>query len=527
MVTGDHGESLGEHTESGHAFFVYGVTTHVPLILSGPYSGLAGRRIPQVVRVIDILPTILELLGVGRPAPGLGISLIPLLRAGAAARPPAYSESYYPRFHFGWSDLRTLRTDRYRFIEAPRPELYELGTDPEEVVNLASASPLVVERMREMLAEAEREMGESTAPPQPAEMDDETQKKLASLGYIGSTVDTSGVRSADLPDPKDKIDIVNRMHAAREDQLRGDSDAAIEKLSRVVVDAPEVIDAYFRLGNAYASSGQLDEALAMYRKTLSLKPDHDWAVVGMADAYVDMGRIEEAILGYRTFLRRDPDNENVTYRLAETLLDAGRLDEAGATFRRVLEIWPRRASAAVGLAAVALKRSDPDAARAQIQRALAIDPSARNAHYNLALALEAQGDPSGAMAAYRREISLREQASSASQASKARFNLARLLGQAGDRQGQVRELQASLRDNPDFLLGRYFLAKALLDAADLAGAEEQARRALAMAPDHYYAPLGHYVLADIYNRQGRPAEAREEARQGRILESRDLPKPPS
>jgi arylsulfatase A-like enzyme/tetratricopeptide (TPR) repeat protein len=522
VVTGDHGESLGEHNESGHAFFVYGFSTHVPLIFSGPWAGMRGRKIPGVVRTIDLMPTVLDLLEIHQPNAGQGVSLRPLLEGRARPEPPpAYSESFYPRYHFGWSDLRTLRDDRYRFIEAPRPELYDVAADPGETSNLAGSLPQVVDRMREELADVESSMGKAPSTAAPVEMDEETQKKLAALGYVGSTVDTSGKRSADLPDPKDKIDIVNRMHQAREDQLKGDVKSSIDALRKVVADAPEVIDAWFRLGNAYLEQRDLPNALAMFRRTLELKPDHDWAVVGLADTFAEMGRLDEAVVGYRRYLERDPVNDNVAYRLAEMLLDAGRLDESSSMFRRVLEIKPDRAAAAVGLAAVALRTNDTRRARAEIGRALAIDPNARNAHYDLALALEADGDARGATVEYRKEIELHPHA------YKARFNLARLLAQEGDRTAQIGELRAALKENSDYTLARFFLSKALLDAGDFDSARTEALAALKAEPEGYYSPLGYYVLADLYARQGLRAEAEESVRRGRQIEARNLPRPPS
>ncbi|HEY3174869.1 MAG TPA: sulfatase-like hydrolase/transferase [Candidatus Polarisedimenticolia bacterium] len=522
VVVGDHGESLGEHKESGHAFFVYGTSTHVPLILSGPWPGLAGMRIPGVVSTIDIMPTVLELLGVHHAVHGQGRSLVPLVEGRSLSEPlVAYSESFYPRYHFGWSDLRTLRTDRYRFIEAPRPEIYDTSKDPLETENLAGALPELLARMRGMLARIEGEMGEASTTTAPQEMDEETLRKLAALGYIGSTVDTAGKGSGELADPKDKIEIVNRMHEAKDDQLKGDSKTAIEKLRRVVADAPEVIDAWFRLGNAYFEEREFPLALEMYRRTLALKPDHDWAMVNMANVYVEMGRIDDALVGYRRFLERDPANDLIAYRLAETLLDAGRIGEAGAMFRRVLEIAPGKAAAAVGLAAAAMRRGDPAGARAEVARALTIDPNVRNAHYNLALALEAEGNARVAVEEYRKEISLHPHS------FKAQFNLSRLLGLSGDVKGQVGELRAAMEDNPEFHVGRYYLSKALLDAGDLAGAEREAKRALEASPENYYAPLGQYVLADVYARSGRTVAAQEAVRRGRELEARNLPPPPS
>ncbi len=520
VVTGDHGESLGEHRESAHAFFVYSATTHVPLILSGGYPGLAGRRIAEVVRTIDIMPTVLDLLGLPHDGIGQGLSLVPILAGREEAGRAAYSESFYARNHFGWSDLRTLRDGPWRFIEAPQPELYDVGIDPGELENLASAQPLVLESLRERLAAIEQETGSPVEAAAPEEMDAETQKRLAALGYIGSTVDTAGRPSAELPDPKEKIGLVNRLHAAREEALAGRRAEAIAQLESVLAESPEIIDGWFRLGSLRLQEGQLTQAAKSFQTTLSLKPDHEWAVVGLADTYVEMGRLEDALVGYRQHLAREPNNDTVAYRLAETLMDAGRLTEAQRGFERVLAIKPQRAAAAVGISAVAFKRGDVVGARAAARRALAIDPNARSAWFNLALCSEQAGETAEALGSYRREIAIHPHS------QRARFNMARLLGRAGDAAGQIRELRAMVDDAPDVSFGRFYLAKALLDAGDIPAASDEARRALQIDPEGYYAPLGHYVLADALSRRGEKEAAEEEARIGHSLEARNLPPPP-
>ncbi|MGE5813555.1 MAG: sulfatase, partial [Acidobacteriota bacterium] len=138
VVVGDHGESLGDHGESGHGFFVYESVMHVPMIVRAPYTLTRGRRITDPVRTVDILPTALDLLGVRAKLPPIdGVSIVPLL-AGARREMDleAYAEALYPLHHFGWSDLRALREGRYKVIAAPRPELYDLESDPKETRNL-------------------------------------------------------------------------------------------------------------------------------------------------------------------------------------------------------------------------------------------------------------------------------------------------------------------------------------------------------------------------------------------------------
>ena len=156
-VLADHGESLGEHGEHGHGYFVYEQVTRIPFILATPYSRARGRVVDAVVRSIDVAPTVLELVGCAGALPGAGRSIVPLLTGAGFDPGDGYSESYYARFHYGWSELRAVRTKRWHFIESPRAELYDLEADPGETVNLASRELQTVERLRSSLVEFERE----------------------------------------------------------------------------------------------------------------------------------------------------------------------------------------------------------------------------------------------------------------------------------------------------------------------------------------------------------------------------------
>jgi arylsulfatase A-like enzyme len=197
IVAGDHGESLGDHGERDHGIFVYESVLRVPLMMRVP--GLAPRRTSAVVRIPDVMPTVLDLVAV--PAPRMdGVSLRPLLTGAARDLAlEAYSESLYPE-RFGWSPLRALREGRYKLIEAPRPELYDLDRDPFEQRNLYADRRSVADAMtgRLKLLAHERRAPTSAVPV-------ELQQRLASLGYVGWTPPTLAGRQMP-PDPKDCID---------------------------------------------------------------------------------------------------------------------------------------------------------------------------------------------------------------------------------------------------------------------------------------------------------------------------------
>jgi choline-sulfatase len=208
VVAGDHGESLGDHSERDHGVFVYESVLRVPLILRAP--GVAPGRIGDVVRLVDVMPTVLDLLGVQRPTTD-GVSLADAIH-GRPGRVDleAYSESLYPR-RFGWSPLRSLRAGRFKLIEAPRPELYDLERDPFEQRNIYEERRSLADTLQERLAALERGgpltgrgNGEDLIP------GEEMQERLASLGYVGSGGSPATSARRDLPDPKDCI----RLHGS-------------------------------------------------------------------------------------------------------------------------------------------------------------------------------------------------------------------------------------------------------------------------------------------------------------------------
>ena len=203
VLVGDHGESLGEHGERTHGLFVYEAVTRVPLIISAPSPRMAGRRVADVVRSVDVMPTVLDLLGIPVPSSVAGTTLAARMRgATREAEIDTYSETMYPRYHFGWSELRAVRAGGFKLIAAPRPELYDLDTDPTEEHNLYLSRPAVAAALAGRLRA--RESGDAGRAPRNQTIDPHAAARLASLGYTGGTADVHEP-TASLPDPKDQI----------------------------------------------------------------------------------------------------------------------------------------------------------------------------------------------------------------------------------------------------------------------------------------------------------------------------------
>ena len=514
IVIGDHGESLNEHGEGTHGLFIYEATTRVPFIVRTPYSGIHGRRVPGVVRSEDVMPTVLELVG-RRPVEGMdGRSLVPMLTgASSDLNLDAYSESLYARNHYGWSELRALRAGRYKYISATRPELYDLERDPEERKNIIAERGSLAERMAQELQRLGAEAAEQPSGPSP--VDPETRERLAALGYIGSFVNTARKAGEALPDPKDRIDVFNLMTSAQESNGEDDADAAIARLKIVVAQDPNILDAWVMLGNEYARKRDFAAALEQYKRALQINPAYDLATINLANAYRALGQYDAALVGYERYLAKDPRNGFVRYQMGELYVDLGRLEQAESAFRQALIDDTRVAAARNALGVVAFKRGDLTKAEQEIRSALAQKDDVRLAHFNLALIAEQRGDLQTAALEYQKEIDM--QAS----AYKAAFNLGRLREQQGDAGGQEAAYRKSIELNPRFAEGYFYLAKLYLDqGVRLDEAITLARRGLEVGPESEYAPLGHYVLADIYSRRGLVTESRREAERGREKEGR-------
>jgi len=518
-VIGDHGESLNQHGEGTHGFFIYESTTRVPFIIRAPFEGLRARRVADPVRAVDLMPTVLDLLGIAPPKAIAGVSLAPLMTGARSTMDlEGYAEAMYPLHHFGWSDMRAWRAGRYKVIDAPRPELYDLERDPHEATNLyadrRSVADGMIARLRAM--EKDSSADDSVAKPAP-EVDAETRARLAALGYVGSFVATIGSSRTDRADPKDKIELFNMMVDAREGrQDDKNSVASIERAislyERVVAADPNVVDAWFNLGNLNARLRRFPKAIQYFKKALELKPDYDLPVVNLANVYRQMGQDDDALAGYEHYLTIDPKNAHVRYQMGEIYLARHDRAKAEQNFRQAVEINPREAAALNALGVMAYERGDLAAAEREIRSALDVKKTVRLAHYNLALIAEERNDPQTAEAEYRKELELHPSA------FKAAFNLSRLYERQGNRVAQIASLKQSIEQSQDFAEGKIFLAKAYLDAGtNFAEAIDLARQGLTHQPPPEIAALGHFVLADLYNRVGRPQDAAREVDAGRRL----------
>jgi arylsulfatase A-like enzyme/tetratricopeptide (TPR) repeat protein len=332
----DHGEGLGDHGEDEHGIFLYRETIQVPLVVKLPRSGGKARHVSTPVQLIDLYPTILDV--VGDAPPGLrGRSLIPLLEnSGGIAETGIYSESLTPRYHFGWSELYSLTDERYRLIRAPKDELFDVSQDPGERSSIAADRAQVRDAMRRALDRMIADVPIAS----PSAVSEEDRRKLAALGYVGTQTGASprGTGS-DLPDPKDKIGVLKQYKRATD----------------------------------LAGARKFDEAATVMRELLRKEPHMTDVWVQLGGIYERTGRIADAVVAYKEGIRSSPQNAASLTGAAAGLLQLGRLDEARAHAELAVGVAP--AGAHELLARIAVERGDGEAARGEAALARQADPT--------------------------------------------------------------------------------------------------------------------------------------------------------
>ncbi|MGH9329065.1 MAG: sulfatase-like hydrolase/transferase, partial [Vicinamibacterales bacterium] len=301
LLVSDHGEGLGDHGELEHGLFIYDESIRVPFIVKPP-GGARGRRITVPVQLADVARTLLEAAGPTKGAPpggasttlGAGRSLWPIITGGDPASLPEtgiYSESLYARYHFGWSELQALTDARYRYIKAPRPELYDLTTDPREERNIAAERAQAAQAMRAAL----ERLASGAKVDAPSTITAAEREQFQALGYVGMQADLGAdIGGEKLPDPKDKVGVLEEYRKAVTLAARRDYEGAIAGLRRILQDNPDMADVWQQVGNLLTRVDRTEEALAAYKRFVALKPAQSSGLVAVAATLLRLHRLDEA-----------------------------------------------------------------------------------------------------------------------------------------------------------------------------------------------------------------------------------------
>jgi arylsulfatase A-like enzyme len=459
VVTSDHGEGLGEHGEDEHMFFVYDSTLKVPLVMSWPGQLPAGVVVDGQFRSIDLMATVLELLGVAPPQTS-GSSRAGVLRSGGRIRDSeSYAESLYAQLHFGYAPLRALRGDGWKLIDAPRAELYRVADDPGETRNLLETKGTVASAMRTRLATFDPQAG---GVPQLPKLDADAAERLAALGYVGGGAPADAHASG--IDPKDKLVELQAyqrdMRAGIARFRAGDYAASAKAFDRLARSGSPSFNVEYYYGRALLETRRFAEAIPHLKNAAEMAPTrHTLSGLAAAPIYA---------------------------RLVEAYAGAGQLKQAFATLDQALQVAPANAELLRARGSLLIRQGDLAAARAALEKARSIDAREPRLHTDLSNVYRNLGELPRAEAEAREALRLDPRSPEAQLAS----GLA--LGALGREAEAASALRAALKlapDHPDVL---FYLGAVELRAGRAQAALPLLQKLLRVAPDY---PRGAETLA--------------------------------
>jgi arylsulfatase A-like enzyme/Tfp pilus assembly protein PilF len=384
-VMADHGESLGEHGETTHGIFLYDETIRVPLLFKLPGERSAGTRVDSRAGLVDVLPTILEATGIGIPHEVQGESLLSLLKPATARDRPAYAESDYPHRTFGWSSLRSLRTGKYLFIDAPRKELYDQPADPKAEHNLSGSSAAVTNTLSGQLEAFRQKTSTAKEAPKVAP-DPGLQERLNALGYVATDSTSSsmpGIRDTGA-DPKDKAEVVNLLHRAEMLKEEGHFQEAVPLLEQVIALEPNLPITYLQLGTALTSLKNYEKAVPVLRKAVEMRPDLTVPRYQLGSALFETGDFAGAAAEFETAVARSPNWPEAHLSLATAYARENRLKDAIPEYEKVIELRPKHYSAHLLLGRALALTGNPAAAVPNLLKAVELQPKSPEPHRFLA-----------------------------------------------------------------------------------------------------------------------------------------------
>ena len=405
VLTSDHGEGLGEHGEDVHGYFVYETTLRVPLVVRGP-GVTPGTRIDTLVRSIDVFPTLLELAGIdGSAPPTSGRSLGPALRGEPMRPAPSFGESLVPLIHYGWSDLRSVRDGAWKYVLAPRPELYNLEQDPAELKNLVEAEPGRARALRngieqQLRAEQAGSRRDATAAAVPPDL----LEKLGALGYVsaGRAPDATAAGA----DPKDKLDEYKALNTLMRQGLialrEGRHAEALQHFGGLRGRGVDSFEVHYYRGRAYTALRRWREAEDAYSQAVKKLPAYAAAWRALGESRVALRDLRRAAAAYEKLIALEPRDALAQMRLGEIYRDTGRAEDAVRRMRAALDLDPGPASYWNSLGMVLGGAGRMDEAERAFSEAVSRDSENPQYVYNRGLALQRLGRRHDAIVQFRR-----------------------------------------------------------------------------------------------------------------------------
>lgn len=410
-VMADHGEELGEHGEATHGIFLYDETIHVPLLFKLPREQSAGARVDTRAGLVDVMPTLLQIAGIAVPPAVQGESLLSTFETTTAAKSPAkvktandehggkalgksaipsrdrpaYAESDYPHRTFGWSSLRSLRTGKYLFIEAPRKELYDQTADPKAVHNLAVTSTAVTNTLASQLDRFREKTSTNKEAPK-VSADPGLQERLNALGYVATDSTSSampGIKDTGA-DPKDRVEVVNLLHSAEMLKEGGEFAKAVPLLEKASQQEPNLPIIYLQLGTALSALKNYEKAVPVLHKAVEMRPDLTMPRYQLGSALFETGDFAGAATEFETTVQRSPNWPEAHLSLATAYARLDRLKDAIPEYQKVIELRPNHFTAHLLLGRAQALSGSPADALPNLMKAAELQPRSPEPHRFLA-----------------------------------------------------------------------------------------------------------------------------------------------
>jgi tetratricopeptide (TPR) repeat protein len=458
VLTSDHGEALGDHGEATHGVFAYEATLRVPLVVWAP-GLLQPRVVEQPVRHVDVLPTVLDLLGVAPPAGLPGQSLRPLAVGGSQGVEPSYFEALSSSLDRGWAPLRGVRAAGLKYVDLPIPELYDLASDPGESHNLAAARAADLERLRARLVRL-REQERAVA--RVAESR-ETLERLRTLGYVAGSAEAKE-RYGEQDDPKRLVELDSRISEMLSLHAAGRIERALEVGREAVRRRPGMASVHLQLAYLERSRGNLDAALGELRRAVALRPTDAEAVSLLGTYLTEAGRAGEAAALLGPYAKQPGQDLDLLTAYGMALATCGKRRDALAVFERARAEHPTNAMVLANVGTVLLMDGNVAGARQAFEAALDIDPDVARAHNSLGVIAAREGRMPEAIERWKRACALDPED------YQTLFNLGSVLWRAGRREEARPYLEAYLRAAPPALEARDVARVRALLRSDSAGA---------------------------------------------------------
>jgi choline-sulfatase len=390
MVAADHGESLGEHGERTHGVFVYDVTMRVPWIV------WAGARVPSgasdaLVRLIDLAPTVLDLIGVGAPPEFEGRSILPAVNKPRDEPAPAYLEAMDANLTRNWAPLTGVVTRDYKLIDLPTPELYDLRADPHETTNLFARDAERARTLESLLRGFTASFQLRGSAAEKTTLSADARQRLQALGYVASSADPGAHVYTDADDPKTLIGPSNDLQNAIAAFNNGERAPAMDTVRTIMRQHPRFTTAFGMYASMQRETGDRRGAVSTLEDIVRRGIADQRVMVVLAGYLQDAGEAPKAVQLLEAVIASHPDYAEAYNSLGVILTRLGQHDRARAALRKVLELDPTSAMAYENVAADELSAGEINPAIGDLQRALDIDPRLYDALYNLGMALDAVG----------------------------------------------------------------------------------------------------------------------------------------